>query len=168
MWWHVLYSCYHRTCVNRRIMINTIRVKANVYCDKAFEEKNCWVWPYASLCYYMFYVVYHLFLYMLRAVKDFLFFFYCTKKFIGLPTSQKVKVLGSKVDKLSKFWSKHRMQRTRLNRIFKIPSHREQMLLSSSLYEKTYLEVLFREFLKLFICLAFSGTHMVSGWLELW
>ena len=48
------------------------------------------------------------------------------------------KVLGSDVDKLSKFRSKHRMQRKILNRIFKTLSHQEQIILSSSMYEKTY------------------------------
>ena len=47
--------------------------------------------------------------------------------------------MGSKVDKLLKFWSKYQMQQNRLNRIFKTPSHQEQMILSSSMYEKTYL-----------------------------
>ena len=37
------------------------------------------------------------------------------------------------------FLSKHRMQRNILNWIFKTPRHQEQMTLSSSIYEKTYL-----------------------------
>ena len=48
-------------------------------------------------------------------------------------------LLGSDVDKLSKFWSKCQMQRKTLNRVFKTPSHQEQMILSSSMNEKTYL-----------------------------
>ena len=41
------------------------------------------------------------------------------------------------------------------------------MILSSNMYEKTYLQVSLKEFLKLFKCLASSGIHMVSGWLDL-
>ena len=48
--------------------------------------------------------------------------------------------LGFEVDKLLKFQSKHRIQRNGLNRIFKTPSYQEQMILSSSMYEKTYLD----------------------------
>ena len=59
------------------------------------------------------------------------------------------------------------MQRKTLNRIFKIPSHQEQMILSSSMNEKTYLQGFLEEFLKLFKCLASSGIHTVSGWLDL-
>ena len=33
--------------------------------------------------------------------------------------------------------------------------------------EKTYLQVSLKEFLKLFKCLASSGIHTVSGWLDL-
>ena len=53
-----------------------------------------------------------------------------------------------------------------LNRTFKIPSHHEQMILSSSMNDKTYMDSL-KEFLKLFKCLAYSGIHTVSGWLDL-
>ena len=41
------------------------------------------------------------------------------------------------------------------------------MILSSSMYEKTYLQVSLKEFLKLFKCLASSGIHTISGWLDL-
>ena len=54
-----------------------------------------------------------------------------------------------------------------LNRTFKIPSHKEQMILSSSMYEKTYFQVSLKEFLKLFKCLASSSIHTISGWLDL-
>ena len=70
-------------------------------------------------------------------------------------------------DLRSKFWSKHQMQRKILNRIFKIPSHREHMILSSSMNAKhTYRDSL-KEFLKLFKSLASSGIHTVFGWLDL-
>ena len=36
------------------------------------------------------------------------------------------------------------------------------MILSSSMYEKTYLQVSLKEFLKLFKCLASNGIHTVS------
>ena len=49
-------------------------------------------------------------------------------------------LMGSKVDNFLKFWSKHQMQQKILNRIFKIPSHQEQIILSSSMNEKTYLQ----------------------------
>ena len=45
--------------------------------------------------------------------------------------------------------------------------HQEQMTISSNMYEKTYLQVSLKEFLKLFKCLASSGIHTVSGWLDL-
>ena len=54
-----------------------------------------------------------------------------------------------------------------MNQTFKISRHHEQMILSSSLNEKTYLQVSLKEFLKLFKCLAFSGIHTISGWLDL-
>ena len=54
-----------------------------------------------------------------------------------------------------------------LNRTFKIPSHQEQMILSSIMNEKTYLLVSLKEFLKLFKCIASSGIHTVSGMLDL-
>ena len=54
-----------------------------------------------------------------------------------------------------------------LNPTFKITSHQEQMILSSSMYEKIYLHVSLKEFLKLFKCLASSVIHTVSGWLDL-
>ena len=41
------------------------------------------------------------------------------------------------------------MQQKILNRTFKIPSHQEQMILSSSMNEKTYLQVSLKEFMKL-------------------
>ena len=59
------------------------------------------------------------------------------------------------------------MQRNSLNRIFKTLKHQEQMILSSNMYEKIYLQVSLKEFLKLFKCLASSGIHTVSGWLDL-
>ena len=59
------------------------------------------------------------------------------------------------------------MQRNSLNRIFKTLRHQEQMILSSNMYSKTYLYVSLKEFLKLFKCLASSGIHTVSGWLDL-
>ena len=37
------------------------------------------------------------------------------------------------------------------------------MILSSSMNEKTYLQVSLKEFLKLFKCLASSGIHTASG-----
>ena len=49
-------------------------------------------------------------------------------------------MMGSEVDNFLKFWSKHQMQRKTLNRTFKIPSHQEQMILSSSVNKKTYLQ----------------------------
>ena len=59
------------------------------------------------------------------------------------------------------------MQRNSLNQIFKSLRHKEQMILLSSMYEKTYLQVSLKEFLKLFKCIASSGIYMVSGWLDL-
>ena len=59
------------------------------------------------------------------------------------------------------------MQRNSLNLIFKILRHQEQIILSSNMYEKTYLEVSLKESLKLFKCLASRGIHTVSGWLDL-
>ena len=59
------------------------------------------------------------------------------------------------------------MHRKILDRIFKTPSHQEHMILSSSMNEKTYLQVSLKEFLKLFKCLASSRVHTVSGWLDL-
>ena len=76
-------------------------------------------------------------------------------------------MLGSDVDKLLKFQSKHRMKRKTLNRIFKTQSHQEQLILLSSMNEKTYLQVSLKELLKLFKCLASSGIHTVFGWLDL-
>ena len=75
--------------------------------------------------------------------------------------------MGSEVDNYPKFWSKQQIQRKTLNRTFKIPSHQEQMILSSSMNEKTYLQVSLKEFLKLFKCLASSDIYTVSGWLDL-
>ena len=49
-------------------------------------------------------------------------------------------LLGFDIDNFLKFRSKHQMERKTLNRIFKISSHQEQMILSSSMNEKTYLE----------------------------
>ena len=49
------------------------------------------------------------------------------------------------------------MQQKTLNRIFKIPSHQEQMILSSSMNKKIYLMVSLKEFFKLFKFLASSG-----------
>ena len=54
-----------------------------------------------------------------------------------------------------------------MNRTFKIPSHQEQMIISSSMNEIKYLQVSLKEFLKLFKCLTSSGIYMVSGWLDL-
>ena len=59
------------------------------------------------------------------------------------------------------------MHQNSLNQIFKTLRHQEQMILSSNLYEKTYLHVSLKEFLKLFKCLASSGIHIVSEWLDL-
>ena len=42
-----------------------------------------------------------------------------------------------------------------------------KMILSSNMYEKIYLQVSLKEFLKLFKCLASSGIHTVSRWLDL-
>ena len=50
------------------------------------------------------------------------------------------KLLGAEVDNFLKFLSKHQMQRKILNWKFKIPSHQEEMILSSSMNEKTYLQ----------------------------
>ena len=77
------------------------------------------------------------------------------------------KLLGSEVDNFLKFCSKHQIQRKTLNPTFKISSHQEQMILLSSMNDKTYLYVSLKEFLKLFKCLASSGIHTVSGWLDL-
>ena len=41
------------------------------------------------------------------------------------------------------------------------------MILSYNIYEKTYLQVSLKEFLKLFKFLASNGTYTVSGWLDL-
>ena len=41
------------------------------------------------------------------------------------------------------------------------------MILSPNMYEKPYLQVFLKEFLKLLKCLASSGIHTVSGWLDL-
>ena len=76
-------------------------------------------------------------------------------------------LLGSEVDNFLKFWSKHQMQWNSLDWIFKTPSHQEHMILSSNMFEKTYLHVSLKEFLKLFNCLASSSIHTVSGWLDL-
>ena len=65
------------------------------------------------------------------------------------------------------FLSKHPIQRNTWNQIFKTLRYQEQMILSSSMYEKTYLQVPLKELLKLFKCLASSGIHMVSAWLDL-
>ena len=59
------------------------------------------------------------------------------------------------------------MQRNSLNRIFKTLRHQEQIILSFNMYEKTYLHVSLKEFVKLFKCLASSGIYTVSGWLDL-
>ena len=59
------------------------------------------------------------------------------------------------------------MQRNSLNRIFKILSDQEQMILSSHMYEKTYLQVSLKELLKLLECLASISIHTISGWLDL-
>ena len=76
-------------------------------------------------------------------------------------------LMGSEVDNFLKFWSKHQIQWNSLNRIFKTLRHQEQMILSSNMYEKTYLQVSLKEFLKPFKCLASCGIHTVSGWLDL-
>ena len=49
-------------------------------------------------------------------------------------------MLGFDVNKLSNFQSKHQMQWKILNPIFKTLSHQEQIILSSSMNEKTYLQ----------------------------
>ena len=59
------------------------------------------------------------------------------------------------------------MQRNRLNQTFKTWMHQEYMILSSSMYEKVYLQVSLKEFLKLLKCLTSSGIHMVFEWLDL-
>ena len=59
------------------------------------------------------------------------------------------------------------MQPNSLNRIFKTLRHQVQMILSSNIYEKTYLQVSLKEFLKLFKCLASSGIHTIFRWLDL-
>ena len=56
---------------------------------------------------------------------------------------------ASEVNNFPKFWSKHQMQQNSLNRIFKTLRHQEYMNLSSNMYEKSYLQVSFKEFLKL-------------------
>ena len=43
----------------------------------------------------------------------------------------------------------------------------KKMILSSSMNEKTYVQVSLKEFLNLFKCLASSSIHTVSGWLDL-
>ena len=59
------------------------------------------------------------------------------------------------------------MQRNSLNQIFKILRHQEQMILSSNMYEKTYLKGFLEGVLEAIKCLASSGIHTVSGWLDL-
>ena len=54
------------------------------------------------------------------------------------------------------------MQQNLLDRIFKTLRHQEQIILSSNMYDKTYLYVSLKEFLKLFKCLASSDVHTVS------
>ena len=61
-------------------------------------------------------------------------FFECHK------TPIMISLLGSDVDKLSKFRSKYQIQLKTLNWIFKTLSHQEQMILSSIMNEKTYLQ----------------------------
>ena len=76
-------------------------------------------------------------------------------------------MLGFEVDNFLKFQSKHRMQQNSLNRIFKTLGYKENMILSSNMYEKTYLQISLKRFLNLFTCLASSGIHTVSGLLDL-
>ena len=76
-------------------------------------------------------------------------------------------MMGSEVDNFLKFLSKHQMQRNSLNQIFKTLSYQEKMILSSNMYDKTYLKVSLKEFLKLLKCLTSRGIHTVSGWLDL-
>ena len=76
-------------------------------------------------------------------------------------------LMGSEVDNFLKISIKTSNAAEFLNQLFKTLWHKEQMILSSNMYEKTYLHVSLKEFLKLFKCLASSGIHMVSGWLDL-
>ena len=76
-------------------------------------------------------------------------------------------LMRSEVDNFLKILIKTPNATEFLNQIFKTLRHQEQMILSSNMYEKTYLQVSLKEFLKLFKCLASSGIHTVSGWLDL-
>ena len=58
----------------------------------------------------------------------------------GLKGSNKMLLMGSEVDNFLKFLSKHKMQRKTLNCTFKILSHQDQIILSSSMNEKRYLQ----------------------------
>ena len=70
--------------------------------------------------------------------------------------------MGSEVDNFLKILSKHQMQRNSLDRIFKTLKHQGQMIISSNMYNKTYLKVSLKEFLKLFKCPASSGIQTIS------
>ena len=82
-------------------------------------------------------------------------------------------VLSSIVDKISEILIKNSnivlssMQRNTLNWMFKILRHQEQMISSSSVYEKIYLQIFLKEFLKLFQCLASCAIHTIYGYLDL-
>ena len=65
---------------------------------------------------------------------------YLEKEFIELIHINPLMVLLEyEVDNFLKFWSKHQMQRNSLNQIFKTLRHQEKIILSSNMYEKTYL-----------------------------
>ena len=51
--------------------------------------------------------------------------------------------------------------------MFKTLRHYEQMILSSSMYEKHTYKIFLREFLKLFKCLVFNNIYTVSRFLDL-
>ena len=70
--------------------------------------------------------------------------------------------MGFEVDDFLKILIKTLNATEFLNQIFKILRHQEKMILSSNMYEKTYLQVSLQEFLKLFKYLASSGILTIS------
>ena len=69
--------------------------------------------------------------------------------------------------KFLKFWSKHQMQRNSLNQIFKHWGTKNRWSYHLIRMRKHSYQVSFKEFLKLFKCLASSSIHTVSWWLDL-
>ena len=76
-------------------------------------------------------------------------------------------MMGYEVDNFPKVLIKTSNAAENIESDIQISSHQEQLILSSSMNEKTYLLVSLKEFLKLFKCLASSGIHTISGWLDL-